>query len=563
MLDQTKFSIAYFSMEVGIRNSIPTYSGGLGILAGDTIKSCADLEIPLVAITMLNEHGYFFQQIDKEGNQNAQPTNWSINDYLKLIPTQTTIFIQDREITIQVWEYIVKGETGFEIPVYFLDTNIASNNEYDRHLTSHLYKGEDQDYRLSQEIVLGIGGFEILEKLGFNNIKKYHLNEGHSALLTIKLNQKLNNSRQIDLSSLRPHLVFTTHTSVPAGHDLFPIDIANRYLNHYIDELPPTTISNNLFHLTQLALQSSGFINAVSKIHGEVSRNIFPLFNIEYITNGAHPGSWVSAPFAKIFDHYAPEWRLKPQQLSNLTQATNEEIAKAHKENKKALIDFTNQVTNAGMDNDYFTICFARRITGYKRPDLILLNPERICQICNIRPIQIIFAGKAHPSDLEGQEIIKKIFHTKNNFKDNLKIAYLENYNIKVAKFLTQGADLWLNNPIPLMEASGTSGMKAALNGIPSLSSIDGWWAEAEIEGEGTTGWSIDNHNDQNNLTVEERDHKDANNIYDKLEKNIVPLFYNHQDQWIQIMKNCIAKNGSYFNSHRMVQEYWDRAWSK
>nr|HPH78912.1 alpha-glucan family phosphorylase [bacterium] len=477
-MDKSKYTIAYFSMEVGIRNSIPTYSGGLGMLAGDTLKSCADLEIPIIGITMLNEHGYFFQQIDQQGNQTAQPTNWAINDYLQLTNIKTTIFVQDRPVHIQVWQYIIKGETGFEVPVYFLDTNIASNDEFDRHLTSHLYKGGDLDYRLSQEVILGIGGFDIIEQLEYFNIKKYHMNEGHSALLTLKLNQKLTGSNKFDPANTKPYCVFTTHTPVPAGHDQFPIDMATRYLIKYIDQIPASLNDNNMFNLTHLALQSSHFINGVSRMHTDVTRTMFPGYDIHSITNGIHPSSWTSKSFTQLFDQYAPGWKINPQLLTNIQTIPDQEIIHAHYHNKKRLIDFVNQLTNIGMDNDYFTICFARRITAYKRPYLILLNPERIAQINNIRPIQIVFAGKAHPNDFEGQAHIKKIIQIKNDFKNDIKIAYLENYNINVAKLMTAGADLWLNTPIPKNEASGTSGMKAAINGVPSLSTIDGWWAE-------------------------------------------------------------------------------------
>ncbi|MFA4930595.1 MAG: alpha-glucan family phosphorylase [Patescibacteria group bacterium] len=561
-MDQTKYKIAYFTMEIGIRNSIPTYSGGLGVLAGDTIKSCADLEIPLIAITMLNEHGYFFQQITRDGSQTAQPTNWAINDYLELTPAQATISIQDRQIHIQVWQYIVKGETGFEIPVYFLDTNIASNNEFDRHLTSHLYKGGDLEYRLSQEMVLGIGGYEIIKKLGFANINKYHMNEGHSALLTLKLNQDLSHSSTMNCANTKPYCIFTTHTPVAAGHDQFPIDMANRFLSHYTDHIPEEVIQNNMFQMTQLALHSSGYTNAVSKKHSQVANNMFPGFNIHSITNGIHPKSWVSAPFAKLFDKYAPEWRVKPATLTNISQATDSEISDAHYISKKKLIDFTNQLSNVGMDNDFFTICFGRRITAYKRPDLILQNPERIAQINNIRPIQIIYAGKAHPSDMEGQAIIKRINQIKNDFKNDIKIAYLENYNIKVAKLMTQGGDIWLNNPIPGQEASGTSGMKAAINGVPSLSTLDGWWEEGWQEE--ITGWAINNPEEKiDQYTQDELRQRHADTIYEKLEKHIVPNFYNNQALWLSVMRNAIVKNGTYFNSHRMVQEYWEQAWSK
>ena len=561
-MDKSKYNIAYFSMEIGIRNSIPTYSGGLGILAGDTIKSCADLQIPIIGITMLNEHGYFFQQIDRDGNQVAQPTNWAINDYLELTPAQTRIKIQDRNVDIQVWEYIYKGVTGFEVPVYFLDTNIASNDEFDRHLTSHLYKGGDLDYRLCQEIVLGIGGYEILKELGYAKIKKYHMNEGHSALLTLKLNQDICNSKTMTCADTKPYCIFTTHTPVAAGHDQFPLDLAKSYLKNYITDIPPEVIINNQLHMTQLALQSSGFINGVSKKHQQVAQSMFPGFKIEGITNGVHPGSWVSDPIARIFDKYAPEWKTKPETLTEIYQASHQEIKEAHYTNKKKLIDFTNQLTNVGMDNDYFTICFGRRITSYKRPDLILQNPDRIAQINNIRPIQIIFAGKAHPNDHEGQAFIKKIIQIKNSYKNDIKIAYLENYNIKVAKLMTQGADLWLNNPVPGMEASGTSGMKAAINGIPSLYTLDGWWEEGWEED--VTGWSINNPDEKiDQYTLDDLKQKHADIIYDKLEKHIVPNFYNNQPHWMEIMKNCIIKNGSFFNSHRMCHEYWEKAWSK
>ncbi|RLF35333.1 MAG: alpha-glucan family phosphorylase [Thermoplasmata archaeon] len=542
-----KPKVAYFSMEIGIDEHVPTYSGGLGVLAGDTIKSCADLNIPVVGVTLLSENGYFYQKIDEEGNQIELPIDFCVSDFLKLLPTKTSVMIEDREVKIRVWYYPVKGINGYIVPVFFLDSNLNENSEWDRTLTKHLYGG-DKRYRLAQEIILGIGGVRMLEALGYKTIDKYHMNEGHSAFLTLELYNQLR-----DVEKVREKCVFTTHTPVASGHDQFELSYAKPMLG---DMLPSMILDEVIFenklNMTKLALFFSHYVNGVAKKHREISRLMFPGYSIDSITNGVHSLTWVSDPFKRLFDKHMPGWRSDPYILRSAFSIPKNEIWDAHMEAKRRLIDFVNSRYNAGMKYDHFTIGFARRQTAYKRPDLLISDPDRLMQIAEkTGPIQIIYAGKAHPNDESGKNAIKKIFEVMKTIGGRVKMTYIQNYDMTIGKMVTAGVDLWLNTPRRPREASGTSGMKAAHNGVPQFSTLDGWWLEGCIEN--ITGWAIGPEKTED---AESDDEVDRNDLYNKLESWIIPKFYKDRDNWIRTMRSCIAINASFFNTNRMVQQY-------
>jgi len=545
--------VAYFSMEIGIDSRIPTYSGGLGVLAGDTIKSCADLKVPMAAVTILYEKGYFNQKLDAQGNQQELSVEWNPKNFLTLLPHKVTVEIEKRTITIQAWQYNVSGIAGHSVPVIFLDTDLAENSEIDRGFNDYLYGG-DERYRLAQEIILGIGGVRMLNALGYTGIKKYHMNEGHAALLTLELlNENKRQEEPIwDFEKVRELCVFTTHTPVPAGHDQFSHDLVRNVLGEFVPfDILRMLAGEEKLNLTLLALNLSKYINGVAKKHGEVSRTMFPGYSIESITNGVHSSTWTCESFKKLFDKYIPGWANDPFSLRYALSIPKEEIWQAHIAAKKELIDYLGKETNAGFDDKALTIGFARRAAVYKRADLVFSDLERLIHISNnIGKIQFVFSGKAHPQDWSGKEIIKKIFVSINQLKDKIKIIYLENYDMKLGKLLTPGVDLWLNTPQRPNEASGTSGMKAAHNGVPSLSVLDGWWIEGCIEN--VTGWSIG----PKATDVGHDSKTDAEELYEKLEKVIVPMFYKERDKWIGIMQHSIAINASFFNTHRMVQQY-------
>ena len=542
-----KPKIAYFSMEIGIDENIPTYSGGLGILAGDTIKSCADLNVPVVGVTLLSENGYFYQKIDENGNQIELPIQFAVSNFLELLPTITSVTIGNREVKIRAWYYQYKGVGDYIIPVFFLDSNIEGNTDWDRELTKHLYGG-DNKYRLAQEIILGIGGVRMLRALGYTTIDRYHMNEGHAALGTLELYDQLN-----DVEKVRQQCVFTTHTPVAAGHDQFDLSFAKPMLGNILPDfiLDDVTFENKL-NMTRLALFFSHYVNGVAKKHGEVSRMMFPGYSIESITNGVHSPTWVSEPFQRLFDKHMPGWRSDPYILRSAFSIEKIEVWNAHMEAKRELINFVNKQYNVGMNYDDFTIGFGRRQTAYKRPNLIISNPERLKQIAEkAGSIQIIYAGKAHPKDETGKESIRNIFEIMKTIREKIKIAYIHNYDMMIGKLMTAGVDLWLNTPLRPREASGTSGMKAAHNGVPQFSTLDGWWLEGCIEN--ITGWAIGPERTEDK---ESDDKIDRYDLYDKLENWIIPKYYKDRDNWIRTMRSCIAINASFFNTNRMIQQY-------
>ena len=552
--------IAYFSMEIGVRSDMPTYSGGLGVLAGDTIKSAADLKLPMVAVTILTKKGYFKQEIDKDGRQIELPEEWDVNRFMTPLQEKISIDIEGRNVHIVSWLYIVESATGGKVPIIFLDTDIPDNKSEDREITHYLYGGNEV-YRLKQEIVLGIGGIRMLDSLGFE-IKKYHMNEGHSSLLVLELLKKYRRDIEEvwdekliwDIEKVRSLCVFTTHTPIAAGHDKFSYELLQNILSDGISiNLIKEFAGGEYLNMTLLALNLSRYINGVAKRHGEVSKGMFPGYEIHAITNGVHSFTWTCDSFKKLYDKYLPGWANEPETFVRIGRIPDDELWNTHMEAKRHLIDYVNQETHTEMNYDILTIGFARRVTAYKRADLLFTDIERLAQIGNGK-IQIIYAGKAHPKDEPGKMLIKRIIEIKERLEGRIKIIFLKNYNIDLALKLVSGVDVWLNTPQRPLEASGTSGMKASHNGVPNFSVLDGWWIEGHIEG--YTGWSIGPSSD----TATDLQ-KDADDLYYKLENIIIPTFYNDRRTWIRIMQNAIGKNAYYFNSHRMMRRYVTEAY--
>jgi glycogen phosphorylase len=551
--------IAYFSMEIGIVSDMPTYSGGLGVLAGDTIRAAADLRVPMVAVTLLHRKGYFYQRLDSAGQQTEEPVDWAVNDFLTELSERASVTIEGRTVALRAWKYEVAGPGDFTVPVYFLDAELPENSEWDRTLTHYLYGG-DQHYRLCQEVILGVGGVRMLRALGHREIARYHMNEGHSSLLALELLDEeaaragRPSATREDIQAVRGKCVFTTHTPVLAGHDQFPMALVNQVLGrHEVVEMKDVFCCDELLNMTFLALNLSHYVNGVAKKHGEVSRLMFAGYNIDAITNGVHALTWAAAPMAQLYDHYIPGWHQDNCSLRYALSIPKQEIWRGHLEAKRALLHYVNRETNVGMDADVVTLGFARRAATYKRVDLLFTDIERLKAIAGKgNGLQIIYAGKAHPRDAAGKEEIRKVFHARDRLRDNIKIAYLQNYSMEIGKMMTAGVDVWLNTPQPPMEASGTSGMKAAVNGVPSLSVLDGWWIEGCIEG--VTGWSI---GPPDGTAGASADHSnDAAALYEKLERIVMPLFYHNRDDYLDVMRHAIALNGSFFNTHRMLQQY-------
>jgi starch phosphorylase len=554
--------IAYFSMEIGVSPKMPTYAGGLGVLAGDTVRSAADLGVPMLAVTLLHRKGYFYQRFDPSGWQTEEPVQWPIDDFLIDTQARITVTIEGRSIAVRAWRFDVAGISGKKVPVYFLDTDLPENSDWDRRLTDELYGG-DPHYRLCQEVVLGIGGVRILAALGNADLERYHMNEGHSSLLTLELLrrrlQSLSRTAPTadDLAAVHDMCVFTTHTPVASGHDQYPLDLVRNVLG----DQPAWCVRDEICHegrlnMTYLALALSHYVNGVAKRHGEVSQHMFATHKIDSITNGVHGVTWASDSFAQLFDLRIPGWRGDNWSFRYALGIPSDEIWNAHRAAKRALVDYVNRAANVGFDLDVFTLGFARRATAYKRPGLLLANVERLRRISTtVGKLQIVFAGKAHPCDEEGKRQIQRIVQIARELSPDVRLTFLPNYDMQLSGLMTAGADLWLNTPERPLEASGTSGMKAAINGVPSLSVLDGWWLEGCIEN--VTGWAIGGDGKGSTSDWE----ADAESLYTKLERVIVPMFYNERNRYIDVMRHAIALNGSFFNTQRMIQEYVTKAY--
>lgn len=533
--------IAYLSMEVGINENIPTYSGGLGILAGDHIKSAADLNIPLVAVTLLYKRGYFIQTINPFGQQEELYPYFDPRAFMEPLPFKVTVRLQGRAVHVGVWKYNVTGTSG-RVPIYFLDTDLPINAPEDRLITQFLYGG-DQHTRIAQEVVLGIGGYLALKKLE-PGITTYHMNEGHAVFLTLALLEDM----QGNVERVRSSCIFTTHTPVPAGHDKFPYELASKVMGDYLPANIRQLAGESILNTTVLALNLSRAANGVSQLHGEISRQMFPGFDIGHITNGVHHLSWTGPEFKALFDRHVPGWRQQPQLLGDISMIPDSDIGEAKRRAKCRLISFINSVSGAGFTDELLTICFARRATAYKRATLIFSDLEYLFNLSYDR-VQYVFAGKAHPQDEPGKKLIREIVNFGKQYENKLRLVFVPNYNIWVAGLMTSGADVWLNTPRRPREASGTSGMKVCFNGGVNMSVLDGWWREACRNR--INGWAIGDDEDQS-------DEEAAADLYQDLD-DMVTTYYANPRQWLGIMRRSISDITPQFNTHRMVQEYFHR----
>jgi len=550
--------VAYFSMEIAIDRKIPTYSGGLGMLAGDTLRSAADLGIPLVAFSLAHRKGYFQQHLNQAGDQSEEVQPWNPADLCTEEAARIRVSVEGRDVTVRAWRYDLVGRYGHIVPIYLLDTDLDGNSGWDRGLTDHLYGG-DTNYRLQQEIVLGLGGVRMANAMGLK-VNVYHMNEGHAALLTLALLESemgggpLSSPTEADIQQVRNKCVFTTHTPVPAGHDRFSTEQAIRILGGdrtaRLERLG--VFESGLLNMTMLALRFSRYANGVAMQHGKVSREMFPQYQIDSITNGVHAPTWISEPVQQMLDTHIPAWRRDNLCLRNAIDLPMQEILNAHRSAKEALLTEVASRTGLVLNPNVLTLGFARRAATYKRASLMFTDPERLLKIAaQAGGLQILYAGKAHPADEPGKALIHNVIETAGKLSnDMLRIVYLENYAWDLGALLTAGVDVWVNTPRRPYEASGTSGMKAALNGVPSLSILDGWWIEGCIEG--VTGWAIEDG---------ANDGEEAVNLYTKLENAVVPMYRAEPEKWARMMRNTLAFNGSYFNTNRMVKQYTRNAY--
>lgn len=557
MQESNPIKIAYFSMEIALESAIPTYSGGLGVLAGDTLRSAADLGVPIVGITLVHRKGYFHQKLDAQGHQFEEDAQWRPQQLLEETDARAVVEIEGRQVHLQAWNYTIRGISGHEVPVFLLDSELGENTPWDRTLTDHLYGG-DAHYRLCQEALLGIGGVRILRALGYTHISSYHMNEGHASLLALGLleerlgRSELGSATQEDIEAIRSQCIFTTHTPVPAGHDQFSRTLMQQILGGQRMKVLEVTrcCPEGTLNMTYLALKFSRYINGVAMHHGEISHEMFPPYSIHAITNGVHAVTWTAPAFRELYDRRIPEWRRDNLYLRYVRGISLDEIRQAHASAKRALQQEIHSKMHVEMNEEAFTIGFARRAATYKRPDLLFTNGDRLRRICKEHgPLQIVFGGKAHPQDTGAKELIRRVVETAGFLKDAIRFVYVQDYDMRCAQLITSGVDLWLNTPRTPLEASGTSGMKAALNGVPSLSVLDGWWIEGHAEG--ATGWAITADSD-----AAEDSSAESTSLYNKLEEAILPTFYGRPSRFAEIMRSTIALNGSFFNAQRMVSQY-------
>lgn len=555
--------VAYFSMEIALDPAMPTYSGGLGVLAGDTLRAAADLGVPMVGVTLVHRKGYFSQRLDRDGNQTEDASPWNPEQQVESSDVRASVNIEGRSVQVRAWRSWIQGMSGFRVPVLLLDTDLPENSEWDRRLTDHLYGG-DSHYRMCQEVVLGIGGVRILASMGYSDIRTFHMNEGHSALLSLalleqRIGSNLGLATQEDLETVRCQCVFTTHTPVPAGHDQFSRDEMRKVVGSERAAVLEVThcCPDHTLNMTFLALQFSRYVNGVAMQHGDISQGMFPRYPIHSITNGVHAATWTSPAFQSLFNHHLPEWRRDNLYMRYAIKIPVEQIQAAHAESKRKLLAEVEKRTCCALKEHIFTIGFARRAATYKRTYLLFSNLDRLRWISkHIGPIQIVYGGKAHPKDDAGKALIRRIFEAGAQLSGDVSVVYVEDYDLQWGALLTAGVDLWLNTPQRPYEASGTSGMKAAMNGVPSLSVLDGWWIEGCLEG--VTGWAIGHGGETSEDSASE-----AASMYDKLETLIVPMFYGRPSAYGEVMRHAIAINGAFFNTHRMLSQYVAQAYGR
>ncbi len=533
--------IAYLTMEIGLNESIPTYSGGLGILAGDHIKSAADLDLPLVAISLLYKRGYFMQNINPMGWQEEMYPYFDPRAFMEPLPMKVTVPIDGRKVQVGVWKYTYQGLRG-KVPIYFLDADLEDNTAADRLITQHLYGG-DSHTRICQEAILGIGGYQALKRLG-EKITTYHMNEGHSAFVTLALWHEYDGN----IDRVRDQCVFTTHTPVAAGHDVFDYTLALETLGSFLPPQIREFAGEDGLNMTRLALNLSRACNGVSDLHGAVTREMFPGYEIGHITNGVHHLTWTGPDYARLYDQFMPDWRRYPEALGGAMRIPDELLVEAELSAKRRLIRYVNATSNAGFTEEFLTVGFARRAASYKRATLFFTDMERLLNLTRNR-VQFIFAGKAHPRDDAGKKLIQDIIRTTQTYEGRLRLVYLKNYNMWQAALIAQGVDLWLNNPRRPREASGTSGMKVTFNGGINMSVLDGWWRE--VCRNRINGWAIGDDEDTSDDEI-------AADFYGVLEE-AVTTYYANRVQWIKIMKTSISDCAPRFNTQRMVTEYLEK----
>ena len=532
----TNGRVAYFSMEIALERGMATYTGGLGVLAGDVMRSAADLNLPMIGVTLVSHLGYFKQVIEGPGRQQELPDVWEPHAYTHPLGAKVVLHLGGRPVWIGAWVYCVSSHRGTSVPVILLDTKLPENHAEDRALTDHLYGG-DAAYRLKQEAILGIGGVRMLRALGIR-INCYHMNEGHSAFLGLE-------SRR---SGEKVRRIFTTHTPVEAGHDRFPYALVTQVLDDYctLDELKDLAGTEAL-NMTRLALSLADYVNGVARRHAAVSQRMFPEYKIRAVTNGVHPLTWTSEPFQNLYNQHWPGWHHSPELLMRVEHIPSADIWQAHLLAKSALVRLVHERGGPLLDMSVPIVGFARRMTSYKRANLLFRDLNRLKTIARSQPFQVVLGGKAHPHDVDGKRIIEQLHQHAIALADTVKVVFIPDYDMDVALAMVSGSDVWLNTPAPPQEASGTSGMKAAFNGVPNLSVLDGWWLEGCIES--VTGWAI-------GIDAQSNDEIDAASLYDKLERVVLPLWYGDREGWISVMKGAIGRNANYFNSQRMMRHY-------
>ena len=562
--------IAYFSMEIAVDEAMPTYSGGLGVLAGDHLRAAADLGLPLLGVTLVYHHGFFRQTLAADGTQRESPARWSPAQRLEPLDQRVTVEVGGRPVTVGAWRHRITGVGGHQVEVYFLDTRLPENDPEAQAITDRLY-ADGPTLRLAQEAVLGLGGTAMVAALG-HEPATFHLNEGHAALAPVGLlalhagaRGGLDAAGATDLDGVRDRCVFTTHTPVPAGHDRFSLqicaDVLGPALTGELERLG--CLERGQLNMTNLGMFFSGFINGVAQRHAAVSQAMFPRYTVRAVTNGVHVRTWAAPSSQRLFDRYSPRWREDNAVLRYLSTAPLAEVRAAHDEAKRELLDEVARRSGRTLDPEVFTIGVARRAAAYKRNDLLLSDLTELRRLVRrAGPVQVLYSGKSHPRDAAGKEVVARVTAAARKLGDTVPVVYLEDYDMALGALLCAGVDLWLNTPVAPHEASGTSGMKAAVNGVPSLSVLDGWWIEGHIEG--VTGWAIGDDPGARAVAGDldgADDGADAAEMYRVLREDVVPLFYGDPDGYAAVGRGAMALNGSFFTTQRMVSEYAEWAY--
>lgn len=539
-------AVGYFTAEIGLWSDLSTYSGGLGVLAGDHVKSAADAEIPLVGVTLLYREGYSRQHLDSDGIQSETYPVLDPSEFLELTDITIQLPLDNQTMYARVWCANVVGQTGHKVPVYFLDTTHELNSQYHQEIGQRLYGGND-DTRIRQEYLLGVGGVQLFDLLQIE-LNGIHLNEGHCTFAMLELLSRGWSRKQLTEKSL-----FTTHTPVPAGHDRFEWSLVKEIMGDKLPDDAQELVRNagdseggNRCSMSHLAVALSTSVNAVSILNAEVAQTMFSEKKIIPITNGVHHPTWTSSTMTKLFDEHLPEWKANPNRLKEAQKIPIEALKQARNENRKHLRDLVRNETGVEFEEHRLTIGFARRFATYKRANLVFHDLEKLREIGAGR-IQFVFSGKAHPKDEGGKQLIRDIFASAKTVEEEIPVAFLENYSMATGLAMTSGVDIWLNNPIRPLEASGTSGMKAAMNGVPNCSILDGWWPEACNHG--INGWAIGNAEDDRN------DPRDAANIYSTLQNDVLPSWERKDETWANIMRESIASSAG-FTGRRMIEDY-------